>query len=337
MSVHRIVYVVGAGLSAGLGFPTIHDLLPKLWPRLISTGLDADLAKVIRFHHPEFNADRTDTFPDIETLLSEMDANIHLFNSSRPLTGNFTRDDLLNIQQDMLLEMGAWFHAINSQKKPKWLTILVEKMREEQACIVSFNYDLVLDSLIFGAELSKESYGFGIQDSGVCLLKPHGSLNWFHEKRNRHIKDEKRFELAGSGEDSIFVFKPFREPKSKHDRKYMPLIVPPVYSKRFEGPVFESLWQRTVSAISTATEVRFLGYSLPRADFHARFILRCGFYNQEHGELIEGGRAAPSGRSAVTIVDKGVEGPKRIRDAVGIPCRTRKMTIEDWVLTGGLG
>jgi NAD-dependent SIR2 family protein deacetylase len=31
---NRVVYVVGAGLSAGLNFPTIHDLLPKMWDRL---------------------------------------------------------------------------------------------------------------------------------------------------------------------------------------------------------------------------------------------------------------------------------------------------------------
>lgn len=35
----ELVYVVGAGFSAGLGFPTISGLLPAIWPRLVSAGI----------------------------------------------------------------------------------------------------------------------------------------------------------------------------------------------------------------------------------------------------------------------------------------------------------
>jgi hypothetical protein len=110
-----------------------------------------------------------------------------------------------------------------------------------------------------------------------------------------------------------------------------------MYFKQFRGALFKHLWQETVSVLSTASEVRFLGYSLPVADFRARFILRCGFHNQEYGELQEdGSRAPPTGRAKVTIVDPEAAGPKRIKDAVGWNCDWRKGTIEEWVDRGEL-
>ncbi len=84
----RSVYVIGAALSAGLGFPTVFDLLPKLWGKM-DKSLAGDIAKVVRFHHPDFNPSLPDTYPNIERLLSEMKANAQLFDSSRPATDNF--------------------------------------------------------------------------------------------------------------------------------------------------------------------------------------------------------------------------------------------------------
>src|SRR5689334_7780088 len=95
----RVVYVVGAGLSAGLGFPTIANLLPKLWKRIEGTTLADDLRDIIKFHHPDFDPLKEATFPNIEQLLSEMQANALLFDSSRRATGNFTSERLEDRRQ----------------------------------------------------------------------------------------------------------------------------------------------------------------------------------------------------------------------------------------------
>ena len=102
-----VVYIVGAGLSAGLGFPTIGNLLPSIWERLDDAKLANDLSKIIRFHHPDFNPALIDTYPNVEQLLSEMEANAQLFESSRPATGNFTSDVLEEQRQSFLLEVAS--------------------------------------------------------------------------------------------------------------------------------------------------------------------------------------------------------------------------------------
>lgn len=328
------VYVIGAGFSAGLGFPTINNLLGRLWPRLQAEGLSDDLAAVIRFHHPSFNEALPDTFPDIETLLSEMRANEQLFDSSRPATGKFSANELRERRQRLLLQISDEFHDLQSEAlaaPPAWLETLVNRIKEENAQIISFNWDLILDQLAFGDDLSKNSYGFGKRISGVRLIKPHGSLNWHSHETGKHLKKDRKFKLCGESSSQVYAFRPCRSPSSSI-RSYMPLIVPPIFNKTFEDDIFQVLWQESVAVLSTAARVTFLGYSLANADFHARFILRCGFHNQTEGALRkDGSRHQPTGQSAVTIVDPNPEVGSRIQAAVGWPCTFHDTTIEDWV------
>lgn len=328
------VYVVGAGLSAGLDFPTIANLLFKIWPRLEKENLSDDLADVIRFHHPNFNAAISETFPNIESLLSEMQANSQLFNSSRPATGRFTSSDLDRRQEGLLLELATWFHEIQAaalKRPPKWLKELVRRIKEDEAYVVSFNWDLVLDQMLFEEELSPNCYGLGVTKSGPQLIKPHGSLNWYQQASGKLLSGDKTFALYGEGKARMYAFKPFRAPRSAR-RRYMPFIVPPVYSKHFEDDISQHLWRKTVDVLSTASEVTFLGYSLPEADFHARFILRCGFHSQEYGELqADGERARPTGRARVVIVDPSISAGKRVASAVGWSCTHYNGTIEAWL------
>lgn len=337
MTGHRTVYVVGAGLSAGLGFPTVSSLLREIWPRLVAADKADDLARIIRFHHPDFNPALNETFVNVEVLLSEMQANEQLFDSTRAASGGFTSDELIEHRQSFLLEIAAWFHDVQREaldRNPRWFSKLADQMLKEDAQIISFNWDLVLDELLFGDNIDQVCYGLTRRlRRGVRLIKPHGSLNWYEHATGKYLRDEKKFKLHGTGADAIYAFKPYRAPTSSQ-RSYMPLIVPPVFNKEFGGSVFRSLWREAVSVLSTASEVRFLGYSLADADFHARFALRCGFYNQEHGEPDESGtRRAPTGRAQVTIVDPNEEVGRRIERAVGWGCTHIDKTIRQWMAT----
>lgn len=331
----NIVYVVGAGLSAGLGFPTLNGLLPALWSRLEKAKIASNVADVIRFHHPNFNPSRYETYPTIEQLLSEVQANADLFNSTRPAVGGFTSEELDKRRSELLFEIATWFHEIKKKalkSKPHWLRSLVDTMKSENAVVISFNWDLVLDELLFGELLDKASYGFDRRKKGPRLIKPHGSLNWYKQDAAEPLKTKKKFHIVGSGKSGAWAFRPLRAPVSNRGRRYMPLIVPPTYTKQFEGPLFQRLWQETVRALSTATEVRFIGYSLAEADFHARFVLRCGFFNQEHGALTSSStREPPTGRARVTVIDPSPMSQSRICDLVGWECECHTLELKDWI------
>jgi hypothetical protein len=95
------VYVVGAGFSAGLGYPMTNILLTKVWTHL-NAAERKQLGKIVAFHHPDFDSARPKTFPNMERLLTEIDVNLKLFTSSRPAEGRFTKRKLEAAHDNLL-------------------------------------------------------------------------------------------------------------------------------------------------------------------------------------------------------------------------------------------
>jgi hypothetical protein len=335
--VRDVVYVIGAGFSAGLGYPLTKDLLTNVWTRLGKSDRRR-LEKVIVFHHPRFDAARKRTFPDIELLLTEIAVNLELFDASRPAEGNFRRAELEDLQEALLSAIGMWFHELSRDAlQVPWLHRFVERIHAQNAGIVSFNWDLILDQELFEKHLTKESYGLGGNLSvGPFVLKPHGSLNWYGKSQISKVAAEKRTEIVSSrsAKESVEAFLPYREIRTSVGRRYMPLIIPPTFIKDFDKPIFRKLWQRCTDVLSTPRELIFLGYSLPLADQHAQFIFRCGFHNQLEGRLNpKGGRYRPTGAAEVTIVNPDREAAKRIQAVAGprFQCKWIPKRISEWL------
>jgi hypothetical protein len=144
ISLKDTVYVIGAGFSAGLGYPLTKGLLIDVWGRLQEDSRE-QLRRIIEFHHPGFAVDRKTTFPDIEQLLTEIEVNLELFDASRPAEGNFKKAHLENAKEELLSEVGRWFHELYEEAhNTPWLSSFVRRLRRENAAIVSFNWDLVV-------------------------------------------------------------------------------------------------------------------------------------------------------------------------------------------------
>jgi hypothetical protein len=332
------VYVIGAGFSAGLGYPLTSDLLFRIWKEL-DKGLRSRLSRVVKFHHPGFNEQLFTTYPNVEELLSEMLVNEKLFEASRQSESNFTLETLQLVQRDLLLRIAEWFHELSEDidwkhKGGSWLRKFRNRVYRENAALISFNWDLVLDRLLFDGNLNAESY-WPQADGGPVLLKPHGSLNWFEHNQGKHIKGDKRIEIFSQDGQRAHAFRLFRAPVSNNDRIYTPLIVPPVHLKEFDKPIFKRLWQESVSVLSTAKNVVFLGYSMPANDLHVQFIMRCGFYNQIKGIPQGHGqpRTASTGAAKVVIVNPDQAAARRISAVVGDASRCEWVSspVSEWV------
>jgi hypothetical protein len=334
------VYVVGAGFSAGLGYPLTKSLLIDAWGRLPKAARH-QLRKSIEFHHPNFTRKRNTTFPDIEQLLTEMAVNLQMFEASRPAEGRFTKDQLKESREILLFTIAAWFHEIYEDATATgWLSTVVKRLQDENAAIVSFNWDLVLDQLLFGGKLDSEHYGLSAKlGKGPLLLKPHGSLNWYEGTQLSHVPDVKRTKIFHDKDKTkcVHAFLRPRGVKSKSGKRYDPLIIPPTYLKDFTPSIFQQLWKNCTDVLSTPKRLVFLGYSLPAADLHAQFIFRCGFHNQLNGRLrADGDRYAATGPAEVTIVNPDQDAARRIEAVAGpkIPCKWIPKRVQDWVEGG---
>src|ERR1700733_11776993 len=175
---------------------------------------------------------------------------------SRYYIGEFTREKLRDLQQQFLLSIADWFYNLTQTDRMKraqdsWLRKFKERVVAERAAVISFNWDLVLDDLLFGENLDAASYGLGSGDTDApVLLKPHGSLNWFEGETGRDIKEHMRFAVHAHGSHTIHAFRDLtRGPATQHGRVYQPLIIPPVFLKKFDNPIFTKLWQHATEVM----------------------------------------------------------------------------------------
>lgn len=336
LETHRgTVFVVGAGFSTEFGYPMARDLLPRLWDRL-GGATKRSLSSVIAFHHPTWDG-RASNLPEIEELLTELDTNEDLLSSLRP-AGHFDLRKLRRIREDILYSIAEWFHEIHSEPGDD---LLIERfsslVRRTASAIISFNWDYELDKALFANRVTPESYGLGHGPiMSPVLLKPHGSLNWYPAKTGRHISAKRKEKLwsGGRDRDSIYCFLRWRAPRSQR-RRYVPWIVPPTHLKDFGHGMLRRIWKRCVDALGVAKRIYFLGYSLPAPDWHSRYILRCGFYNQVEGVPLNGKRAKPTGKARVYVVNPSPDAFRRIEAVVGWECRWIPNRISEWLGKSG--
>lgn len=331
------VYVVGAGFSRGLKYPMTNDLLPGVWEQLAPKERN-QLSKIVKFHHPDFDAKKQSTFPDMERFLTEIDVNLKLFYSSRKSEGGFTKAKLQGAHDNLLWRVGSWFHDLFEDAiGVPWVNQFANRLKREQAGVVSFNWDLVLDHLVFDGEITAKNYGVSSRlAKGPLLFKPHGSLNWYKGTDINVVAESKRIEIFHRKDQTkcVHAFMQPRLIKSKTGNRYAPLIIPPTFLKDFKPSIFRQLWKNTTDVLSTPKKLYFLGYSLPASDLHAQFIFRCGFYNQIHGRLSDDATRHPStGPAEVIVVNPDRGAFERIRAVAGpqIQCRWVKKTIEEWL------
>ncbi len=335
------VFVIGAGVSKDFGYPLTRDLLFGLIGRL-EPNLKRQFEKIVRFHHPNWNG-LAPHLPDIEEFLTEVSANKDLLPALRP-RGTFTPSQLTSTMDQLLLHIARWFHKCRKEKSDLQRQFKSEFLRKVrctgQAAIISFNWDLEMDSALFGPEPRTMTAGYGLDEGPLhnfVLLKPHGSLNWFPKRTGKHIKAS-RSELlwkATKEWDSIYAFRKWREPKTEHNRLYIPWLVPPTHLKSFEHPMLKRIWARSVEALSTARHIYFIGYSMPSADWHSRYIFRCGFHNQVEGKPADSKnksrRAKATGMAEVTVVNPDNSSFRRIEGVVGSKCTWVPKTLAEWL------
>jgi hypothetical protein len=137
--------------------------------------------------------------------------------------------------------------------------------------VITFNYDTVLDESI-----SKWNvpiwYGFAEgavkydqsnksvearMDEGLSLLKLHGSVNWAEPESNKG-----QITIYGSYEDLL-------------NRRLRPTLIPPIWRKSFTGALSQ-IWDAAVTALSEATRIIIIGFSMPPTDIHIKFLLAAG-------------------------------------------------------------
>jgi NAD-dependent SIR2 family protein deacetylase len=154
-----------------------------------------------------------------------------------------------------------------------------EKGRARRDTIVTFNYDLVVDRALraMGFEINYQLPGTKpIADApAVSVIKLHGSINWTICRGCGKVK-------ISPPEDRLSANATCAECR----QRFVPLLIPPSWNKASSNALgtdaLFSLWSAADEALSTASRICVIGYSVPETDAFFRYLLTLALSRNHH-------------------------------------------------------
>lgn len=268
-------------MSASCGIAVAKDILREALTDLSKkNAAKATLVHdALRYLYPSFD-ENLRNYPNIEDFLNLLEMakkfNTEEFIASK-LWSEVKLQDVIQISLKAVTDH-IWSLMENRGSQARIRDFVRDYLREGDT-IITFNWDLTV-------ERSLEDYpgdpGFNYRysrDPNVVrftLLKPHGSVDWFEKKALRGLNCTKK---VGSLDALLCYYPQFNLSETPELSYVPPVIVPPVASKQIELHFLKRVWRDVFRAVSDATTLHVIGYSLPREDQFARLVLRRALRN----------------------------------------------------------
>lgn len=287
------VYVLGAGFSRLRGLPLISDFMTKMRDALehharLGHKRECDaISAVLNFRLKASSAAyrvQVD-LENIEELFSLASASPSPMEESIKLAIAATLDYSLNENKSPqasfrgdeggIKALNGWswspeviFPAGGEWTAPAYQYIVRALLGEWTATtcknentFITFNYDTLLEdslsALGFECWMGFDSNKKESSANRVGVFKLHGSVNWAMPKGAR---------------TKIEVMPNYR---SVVDGGLTPQIIPPTWKKDSRG-AFDDIWKHSLGALSDATRVVVIGFSIPPTDLHFKYLLAAG-------------------------------------------------------------
>lgn len=166
-----------------------------------------------------------------------------------------------------------------------------EAFPTQTSSVITFNYDVAADMALFRAGLGPNYAVDGSRaNSGVDLLKLHGSLNWATETESRRIcplhlqQYFQKYSIMGfeeHGEVTLPIGSQLQEFFTHHAQPAIPVdaepvIVPPSWNKADYHQALSNVWAAAASHLAEAEHIFVAGYSLPVTDSFFRHLFALG-------------------------------------------------------------
>lgn len=301
----RIVFILGAGASYSAGVPLLSDFIEQgqlIFDEMLTNDPDykyfENVLQTLSSIPNQLRWLRTEAI-DIETLLGACEGAKHcnwFLGSAYPT----------NLEECICRFMSRTIHQTGKLQKPigsapvsptnlvlphdsylQFGSVLKDiwaKGSDTEISFISFNYDLLLDYLLYydGVEVSYGSGGLGNfmgqtgsptnpvrnPNAKVKIYKPHGSLNW------RHCGCPRGPMQALSAVDLIYSLKKdeYRigrrhlAPCPACGNEPLPVIAPPISTKSLIIRQIPEVWKEAARTLVNATHLVAIGYSMAASD-----------------------------------------------------------------------
>jgi len=254
---------LGAGVSQSAGLPLAQALLAAVAEETLKAPERAELDEFLEYLMPRFHKDLAN-YPDVEEFLSLLEVAESYAQFSRAGLA-FRRRRLSKLRRTFLAGLAAYLWRGHESLTPDHPIALLAACLKRDDTVITFNYDLTIERAL---DNLGTHWGYRRELRPITVLKPHGSIDWFHA-------DEVDAGRPGFSEllTDLTQVKGRKSPARRLGRR-PPLIVPPVVGKLVQHPDLQDIWGEASAALIRADAIYILGYSLPEADRLTRLVLR---------------------------------------------------------------
>lgn len=308
------VYILGAGFSAEAGIPVISSFLTRMrdavdWlEKNGRVGERVAIERVLDFRHQSAAAGYR--------ISIDLDNIEHLFSLAAAKPGSASTEDIclaiaatidfarqtscapvgrLRISSsngwpiNELLRSAAHritpaggpdFQDVESSVYDYYVASLsglaADKMETGKNVVITFNYDLVVEEALrrLNVPFTYQLSGTGVEadpathlgaSDAFQILKLHGSVNW-----------------AQRADGGVLVCRDYEHVRSNN---LAPLLVPPTWRKNPSDALLR-VWDAAVNAIAAASRIILIGFSIPVADQHFKYLLSVGLKDNSSLRLV---------------------------------------------------
>jgi len=296
------VIILGAGVSASCGIPVAKDILRESMIALARVDAESarEVHRLLSYLYPDF-VKKYRNYPNIENFLNLIEM-AHEFNSEGFIESSLWPRPRIKAMKEIVLDavtnyVWGFFDGAQPPPSSSHLDIFFNRHVPAGTVIITFNWDLTVERALAQGHATPITYQYSTYHSEdrLTLLKPHDSIDWFD------VNAIRKAGVAGTKSlDSKVRVVDFGNLLLSRDLiKASPIIVPPVSNKEFSTfSVFQKTWASVFRAISSATALTILGYSLPREDQFSRFVFRRALRNN-----IRRAQAGKKRRLEVTVIN----------------------------------
>ena len=282
--------------------------------------------------------------PRIDDVFTVIDTSL---SGRSPSAGGRSREQLLEVRRHLIASIGRSIARATGAGWGRVATQFARALPERSACVVSTNYDIVMDHALLERKPRNVNYGVPIRaavyrsdglpegrfdeihhikpipDSqaiirtgNIPLLKLNGSLNWLYCPRC----DELDITLPQGRRALSILDEPdlVRCCDDGCTSPYQTLLVGPSLEQRYEHRVLSDVWRKAGTVLESAARLVIIGYSMPEADYLVRAMLARTFAHRSQD---------------VTVVTKVNGGP----DLSLIERRFRRVFADCHLETDGFG
>lgn len=269
------VFIFGAGVSASCGIAVARDILREAIASLAQR--DSQQAervhKLLKYLYPGFQRPALN-YPNIEDFLNLLEM-AKRFNSEEFIKSKLWPETKLEQVEHVTLKAVTDYIWERMQQKHglEAMQTFMRNVVRPRDTFITFNWDLIIERTLWDDSDGLAfwySYPPDASEPSVSLLKPHGSIDWF-KKADLPGGKTKRGTMQ-SLDETVSVFTRFNFADVPKMSGCTPVIVPPISSKEFSHKILKRTWRNIYRAVSNATELFILGYSLPKEDQFARLV-----------------------------------------------------------------